>query len=164
MLISRDSTSCACGSGAVMRISGSLGKQTLPSGIACTSPVKRNALQIVEQVVAEAAGAFEPIDLGGGERKRLQIIERVLEPGGEQEAAPRRQPAHEEFEHRLLVLAPIQIGLDHVEFVEVGGEGTGRGHHGLSQRADFRNRAEKDGSSGWDRTSDISINSRTLYR
>jgi hypothetical protein len=32
MLISRVSTICAIGSGAVMRISGSLGKQTVPSG------------------------------------------------------------------------------------------------------------------------------------
>ena len=76
--------------------------------------------KIIEQVVAEASGAFEPVDVGGGELQRLEIIERVVEPGGEQEAAPRRQPPHEEFEHRLLVLAAIQIGLDHVEFVEIG--------------------------------------------
>ena len=120
--------------------------------------------QIVDEVVAEAAGAFKPIDFGGGEPDRLQIIERVFEPGGKQEAAPRRQPAHEEFEHRLLVLAAIQIGLDHVEFVEVGGEGTGDGRHGLSLARTTDDRAVKNGSSGWDRTSDISINSRTLYR
>ncbi len=37
----RDSTSWAIGSGAVMRSNGSFGKHTVPSGIACTSPVKR---------------------------------------------------------------------------------------------------------------------------
>ena len=129
MLISRVSTSCACGSGAVMRISGSLGKQTVPSGIACTSPVKRKARKIIEQIVAEAAGAFEPVDVGRRKAQRLEIVERVVEPGGEQKAAPRRQPPHEEFEHRLLVLAAVQIGLDHVEFVEVGGERAGQGRH-----------------------------------
>ena len=121
--------------------------------------------KIIEQVVAETAGAFEPIDLGGGKPQRLQIIERIVEPGGEQKSAPRRQPAHEKLEYRLLVLSPIQIGLDHVEFVEIGEQRTGRGHHGLSQEAGVLEcRTEKNGSLGWDRTSDISINSRTLYR
>ncbi len=86
--------------------------------------------KIVEQIVAKAPGAFEPIDLGGGEPQRFEIVERVVEAGGEQKAAPRRQPPHEKLEYRLLVLATIQIGLDHVEFVEIGEQGAGRGHLG----------------------------------
>ena len=89
--------------------------------------------QIIEQVFAEASGALEPVDLGFGKLQRFEIIERVGEPGREQKAAPRRQPPHEELEHRLLVLSPVQIGLDHVEFVEVGEQRTGRGRHGASQ-------------------------------
>jgi len=95
------------------------------------------AAQIIEQIFPEAAGAFEPVDLGGGELQRLEIIERVIEAGGEQEGAPRRQPPHEKLEHRLAVLATIQIGLDHVELVEIGEQRTGRGHHGASRRASF---------------------------
>jgi len=93
--------------------------------------------EVIEQVLAETAGAFEPVDLGGGESQRLEIIERVIEAGGEQEGAPRRQPPHEKLEHRLAVLATIQIGLDHVELVEIGEQRTGRGHHGASRRASF---------------------------
>ena len=35
-------TNCACGSGAVTRRIGSLAKNTVPSGMACTSPLNRN--------------------------------------------------------------------------------------------------------------------------
>ena len=37
------SINCASGSGAVMRRIGSSAKNTVPSGIACTSPVKRSS-------------------------------------------------------------------------------------------------------------------------
>ncbi len=86
--------------------------------------------EIVEQVLAEAAAVFEPRKFLVGEAQVFQIIERVLEAGGEQEAATIRQPPHEELEHGLLVLALVQVGLDHVELVEVGGEGAGEGDHG----------------------------------
>ena len=99
-------------------------------------------LKIIEQVLPEAAGAFQPVDVGGGKAQSLEIAKRVVEPGSEHEAAPRRQPAHEELEHRLFVLAAIQIGLDHVEFVEVGGQRTGRRHHGASMGG--LRRAEKE--------------------
>ena len=78
--------------------------------------------EVVDQIVAEPAGALQPGDVGFGELKILEIGEGVVEPGREQEAAPRRQPPHEELEHRLTGFATVQIGLDHVEFVEVGGE------------------------------------------
>ena len=80
---------------------------------------------------AETAGALEPVDLGGREAQGLQIVERIVEPGGKQEAAPLRQPPHEELEHRRAVLAAVEIGLHHVEFVEIGGE-RADGWHGRS--------------------------------
>ena len=87
--------------------------------------------EIVDEIVAKASGALEPVDFRRREAQRLQIIERILEPCRQQETAPRRQPPHEEFEHGLLVLATIQIGLDHVEFVEIGGERAGEGCHDM---------------------------------
>ena len=86
--------------------------------------------EIIEQVLPEAAGRFQPIDLRWRETQVFQIVERVRQAGGEQEGAPAGQPPHEEFEHRLLVLAAVQIGLDHVELVEIGGERAFDGGHG----------------------------------
>jgi hypothetical protein len=63
------------------------------------------------------------------EVQRFKIGEGIVEAGCKQKAAPGRQPPHEKFEHGLLVLATVQIGLDHVEFVEVGGERTGETRH-----------------------------------
>ena len=80
-------------------------------------------------------GALQPVDLARRETQRLEIIEGIVEAGGKQKAAPLRQPAHEELEHGLLVLAAVQIGLDHVEFVEVGGEWTFGGCHGALHAA-----------------------------
>ena len=85
--------------------------------------------EVVEQVVAKPSGAFEPVDLRGEKAQRLKIGEGIVQPGCQQKAAPFRQPPHEEFEYGLLVLATVQIGLDHVEFVEIGGERTGERRH-----------------------------------
>jgi hypothetical protein len=93
ILMSRDSTNCACGSGAVTRRIGSLAKNTVPSGMAWTSPVKRNWRRDNRAGFAEPAGALEPADLGRREAKIFQEIERLLEPGGQQKSAPRRQCA-----------------------------------------------------------------------
>src|SRR5215469_12448370 len=56
--------------------------------------------KIIEEVCVESTGALEPIDVGGREAKIFEEIQRLLQPGGKQEAAPRRQTAHEQFEHR----------------------------------------------------------------
>ena len=83
--------------------------------------------EIVEKVFVESAGALEPIDVGGGEAKIFEKIQRLLEPGGEQKPAPRRQAAHEQLEHRRLGVAMIQIGLDHVDLIKVGQQRAGCG-------------------------------------
>jgi hypothetical protein len=75
--------------------------------------------QIIEQVVAEPAGASEPVDLRGREAGVFEKIERLLQSGGDEEAAAGRQRADEELEHRGFRLAMIQVGLHHVELVKV---------------------------------------------
>ena len=87
-------------------------------GVHIAGKAKRR--EIIEHVLSEAAGALEPCDVGRGEAQIFQIVERLLEAGGEQKSAPPRQRAHEKLEHRGLREASIQIGLDHVELVEVG--------------------------------------------
>src|SRR5262245_61799369 len=79
--------------------------------------------EIVEEIASKATGAFEPVDLVRGKSQRLEIGEGVLEAGRNQKIASRGQPPHEEFENGLLVLAAIQVGLDHVELVKVRREG-----------------------------------------
>src|SRR5690242_20341465 len=86
--------------------------------------------QIIEQVVVESPGAREPIDVGGREAQLLHKIERLLQPSGDQKTAPRRQTAHEQFEYRGFGVAMIQIGLDHVDLIEVGQQWAGCGVHG----------------------------------
>ena len=86
--------------------------------------------EIVDEIAAEASRAFQPVDFGAGELQRFKIDECVFETGRNQKAAPGRQPSHEKFEDSLLVLTVIQIGLDHVEFVEVGRERAGGRCHG----------------------------------
>jgi len=83
--------------------------------------------EIVEEVVFEPAGAFKPIDFGRGEAKILKKIKRLMQPGGEQKSAPRRQRTDKQFEHCRVSIAMIQIGLDHVDLIKVGQERTGCG-------------------------------------
>ena len=116
----RDSTNCACGSGAVTRRIGSLAKKTVPSGIAWTSPVKRKLAQVVEKIPAEPAGALEPFEFRRREAQVFEVIERLLESGRNEKSAAGGQAADEEFENGGFGLAMVQIGLDHVDLVEVG--------------------------------------------
>jgi hypothetical protein len=113
MLMIRVSISCACGSGAVMRRIGSSGKNIVPSGEA-----QRD--EIIDHSLAEAATLGEPVDLVVREMQILQKLEHLLKPSGNEKAATRRQPPHEELEHRRSCLAMIQVGLHHVELVEIG--------------------------------------------
>src|SRR6185369_10851367 len=88
--------------------------------------------EIIEEVLPEAPGLLQPGDLCVRKAQRLEIIERIGEPRRQQKTAPGRQAPHEEFEYGLLILAAVQVGLDHVEFIEVGNEGTGGGRHDAS--------------------------------
>jgi len=56
---------------------------------------KAKTAEIIEKAVVESAGALEPIDFISREAKILQKIDRLLQPGGEQKAAPRYQTAGE---------------------------------------------------------------------
>ena len=86
--------------------------------------------EVIDEIAAEALGALQPVNLTRREPQRLEIGEGIVEACGKQKTAPFRQAADEELEHGLLVLATVQIGLDHVELVEVGGERTFGGCHG----------------------------------
>ena len=102
--MSRDSTSWASGSGAVTRRMGSSGKNTVPSGIACTSPVKRSFGEMRRAILAETAAALQPLDFLRREAQVLQELERLLQPRRYHEIALRRQLPHEELEYRRLGL------------------------------------------------------------
>src|SRR5690242_1001688 len=79
--------------------------------------------KIIEEVFVESPGALEPIDVGGREAKLFQEIQRLRQPGGEQKSASRRQATHEEFEHRRVGVAMIQVGLNHVDLIKIGQQG-----------------------------------------
>jgi len=81
--------------------------------------------QIIQEILAEAPGADQPFELVRQRPQVLQELQRLREPGGHQEAAPGGQPAYEEFEHRLLGHAAVEISLHHVELVEVGQQEAG---------------------------------------
>ncbi len=129
MLMRRNSANCACGSGAVTRRIGSLAKKAVPFRHRKHVAGEAEAAQIIDQVLAKAAGALEPGDLRVGETQGFKKIQRLLEAGGEQESAPRRQRPDEQLEYRGIGVAMIQIGLDHGELVEVRQQRTGCRFH-----------------------------------
>ena len=116
----RVSTSCASAIGAVTRRIGSSGKNTVPSGMACTSPLKRSVSSEARKCRAEAPGRRQPFQLLGGEVQLLQKFQRLFEPRRQQETAARAQPAHEELEHGGLFHAGVVITLQHGELIEIG--------------------------------------------
>ncbi len=97
--------------------------------------------KIIDQPLPEPAGAGKPVDFLGREAQVLEKIERLLEPGRDQETASRRQPADEELEHRRSGLAMIQVGLNHVELIEIGEQRVRRpihvGHLANAIKAEF---------------------------
>ena len=118
-LSSRLSTTCACDIGAVMRRMGSLTKNTVPSGSACTSPVKRSRRARPETAAKTAMGA-QPRELVLGHAELFEVVEHLLQSGGDQKIAPRRQRAHEEFEHCGVGHALVEIGLQHRKLIQIG--------------------------------------------
>ena len=81
---------------------------------------KAQAGEIIDEVFAEPSGAREPIKLFGSKPQMAKKLEHLFEPGRNQKAALAGKLAHEEFKARGLGLATIQIGLHHVELVEIG--------------------------------------------
>ena len=55
---------CASAIGAVIRRSGSPGKQTVPSGSAQTSPENRNPARIIEKIAADSSKGRVPAKVG----------------------------------------------------------------------------------------------------
>src|SRR5262249_18558216 len=76
--------------------------------------------EIIDEVFAEPPGARQPIKLFGSKAQLGEKLEHLFEPGRNQKAALARKLAHEEFEARGLGLTAIEIGLHHVELVEIG--------------------------------------------
>src|SRR5262245_24019427 len=76
--------------------------------------------EIIDEVFAEPPGARQPNKLFGSKAQMAKKLEHLFEPGRNQKAALARKLAHEEFEARGLGLTAIEIGLHHVELVEIG--------------------------------------------
>src|SRR5262249_61196261 len=81
---------------------------------------KPQAGEIIDQVLAEPSGSREPIKLLRSKAQVREKLEHLFEPGRKQKAALAGKLAHEEFEARGLGLTTIEIGLHHVELVEIG--------------------------------------------
>ncbi len=77
-------------------------------------------LQIVQQLGFEAAAVCQPLEFLGLESQVFQVLQHLLQSGGDEKASRWRQFAHEEFEHRRFVLIRFDIGLKHRQLIEVG--------------------------------------------
>jgi hypothetical protein len=77
----------------------------------------------------EAGRTSQPRDIVGGETQVFQVIQGLLQSRRDQKSAARRQGAAEQFEHGRAGIAMIQIGLDHIELVEVGEQCACFGRH-----------------------------------
>ena len=119
-LIRRVSTSWACGNGAMTRRIGSSGKNTVPSGNASTSPVKRSPARYSRSRSGNASNARSAAMSSLGEGQIFEIVERLLQAGRHQEAAVRRQLAHEQLENRRIGQPVVEIGRQHVELIKIG--------------------------------------------
>ena len=96
--------------GAVTRTSGSPANTTVPSGIASTSPEKRNAGQVLEEP-APNPSVSQVGELIVAEPHLADHGERRAEAGGEQPIASRRELAHEQLEHgRVVHPTPVVAG------------------------------------------------------
>ena len=117
--MSRVSTSCACGRRCRHAQDWLVGENQRPfrHRVHVAGEAKRG--KIVEQPHPEPAAARQPLDLLRREAQLFEV-ERLLEPGRHHEAASGREVAEEELEYRGLRLAMIQVGLNHVELVEIG--------------------------------------------
>jgi hypothetical protein len=81
-----------------------VGKNTVPSGIASTSPVKRSRAASRERRLEAPAGG-EPVELVVGKAQRQQVLEPPARARRRAGSCARRQRAHEQLEHRGVVHA-----------------------------------------------------------
>ena len=118
--MSRVSTSCASGKAARDAQDRLVGKEHRPFRHGVDVAGEPQAGEIIDQVFAEAAAAREPLELLGRKAQLGEKIQHLLEAGRDQKAALARELAHEELEDRGFCLATIQVGLHHVELIEIG--------------------------------------------
>jgi hypothetical protein len=132
------STICASMMGPVTLSRGSSLKMGVPSGTAQTSPVEAEGFQVVEESVADVSErrvSTKEADVLGLETNVFQEVEGLLESGGKEIAALRRQRAHEKFEAGGGAEAVLKIGRRHGELVKVREQGRmakGFGHEEAS--------------------------------
>ena len=121
-LISRVSMSCACGSGAVTRRIGSSGEEdgALRHRVDVAGEAEV-ASQSIRRVENRPDGASH-CQLLGVEPQPGEISTTCSSPAASRKPRGARQPAHEELEDRGLRHRPVEIDVDHREFVKVGQE------------------------------------------
>ncbi len=85
----RVSISCASGRGAATRRMGSSGKNTVPSGMAWTSPVNRQRARSSIRSRLNRPLASQPVQLGRAKARALEEAHHLLEPGRDQEVSAR---------------------------------------------------------------------------
>ncbi len=115
----RLSTSCASGSGAVMRSIGSCGKNMQPSGMAWTSPVKRSCLTSVVKLSLNFPLADSHASSASEKCSEAQEIEHLFQARGNEKIALRWQSAHEKLEHGGLTHAATKIDVQHGELIKI---------------------------------------------
>jgi hypothetical protein len=109
MLMRRVSTSCACGSGAATRTIRLVAEEHGALGQGLHVAGEAQLRQMIEEARSEASAPPEPVELLGREAQAFEKIERLLEPGSDEEPALGRKLAHEELEHRGPPLPMIQV-------------------------------------------------------
>ena len=87
--------------------------------------------QRIDKLLAKPPGPREPVKLARRELQILQIGDGLLQPGGHQEAAARRQPADEKLKNRSLCHPPGEVALKHGELIQVGQQCA---HYGKSKK------------------------------
>ena len=125
-LMMRVSTSCASGSGAVTRRSGSSGKNTVPSGSASRSPVKRRPASRSRNESSKRRVEASQSSSAALTRRLSRNSTTCASPAAMRKPRLERQLAHEELEGGRFRQAMGEIGLQHRQLIEVREQNAGR--------------------------------------
>ena len=118
--MSRVSTSCASGNGAITCRIGSSAKNTVPSGMAFTSPVKRRVLEPAQEARTGNVCVCASHSISSTEKRQFfKMGERLIESRGDKKIALSWEPANEELKDRRLMHSVLPVGLQHGELVSV---------------------------------------------
>ena len=86
--------------------------------------LRRTVLPLGREVIGAAPGRLSGRKASGKRRGGLsfseKIFERLFEARRHEKSTARRELVHEELEYRTPGFVMVQIGLDHVELIEVG--------------------------------------------